>query len=91
MLSFFELVAVLLVLSALFGWLNHRFVHLPNSVGLLVMGLGASLVTAGVGVAFPGSPIVSALTAALRQIDFTAVVFNGCSPSCSSPARSAST
>lgn len=77
MLSLFDLIAVLLVLSALFGWLNHRFVHLPNAVGLLLMGLLASLLVAGVGVAFPGSAVVAALTTALRQIDFTAVVFNG--------------
>ncbi len=77
MLSFFDLIALLLSLSALFGWINHRFVHLPNSVGLLVMGLVASLAVAGIGVAMPGSPLVAALTGALRQIDFTAVVFNG--------------
>ncbi len=77
MLSFFDLIAVLLSLSALFGWINHRFIHLPNSVGLLVMGLVASLAVAGIGVVMPGSPIVQALTGALRQIDFTAVVFNG--------------
>lgn len=77
MLSFFDLIALLLSLSALFGWINHRFIHLPNSVGLLVMGLVASLAVAGIGVVMPGSPIVQALTGALRQIDFTAVVFNG--------------
>jgi CPA1 family monovalent cation:H+ antiporter len=77
MLSFFDLIALLLVLSASFGWINHRYVHLPNSVGLLVMGLFASLLVAGVGVLLPGSSIVAALTGALRQIDFTAVVFNG--------------
>ncbi|MEO6747948.1 MAG: sodium:proton antiporter [Caldimonas sp.] len=77
MLSFFDLIAVLLVLSALFGWINHRYVHLPNSVGLLVMGLVASLAVAGVGVVFPGSSMVVELTAALRQIDFSGVVMNG--------------
>jgi CPA1 family monovalent cation:H+ antiporter len=77
MLSLFDLVAVLLVLSALFAWINHRFIHLPNSVGLLVMGLVASLTVAGIGVMLPGSPLVAELTAALRQIDFTAVVLNG--------------
>jgi CPA1 family monovalent cation:H+ antiporter len=77
MLSLFDLVAVLLVLSALFAWINHRFIHLPNSVGLLVMGLVASLTVAGIGVMLPGSPLVAELTAALCQIDFTAVVLNG--------------
>ncbi len=43
MLSAFDLIAILLVLTALFGWINHRFIRLPHTVGLLVMGLGASL------------------------------------------------
>lgn len=77
MLSLLDLIAVLLVLSGLFGWINHRYFHLPNAVGLLVMGLAASLAVAGIGVMFPGSSIVAELTAALRQIDFTAVVLNG--------------
>ncbi|RYG44168.1 sodium:proton antiporter, partial [bacterium] len=44
MISILDITALLLVLSALFGWLNHRFVHLPHATGLLVMGLLASLV-----------------------------------------------
>ncbi len=39
MLSNFDLIAVLLVLTATFAWLNHRFIRLPHSIGLLVMGL----------------------------------------------------
>jgi CPA1 family monovalent cation:H+ antiporter len=77
MLSFFELLALLLTLSAAFGWLNHRFIHLPHSVGLLVMGLLASVLVAGVGSVFPGSQVVAALTGALGQIDFSDVVMNG--------------
>ena len=39
MISIFDLAALLLTLSALFGWLNHRFLRLPHTIGLLVMGL----------------------------------------------------
>ena len=77
MLTFFDLVAVLLTLAAAFGWVNHRYVHLPHSVGLLVMGLLASLLLAGLGWFFPGSQAVVSLTGALRQIDFSDVVMNG--------------
>lgn len=45
MLSAFDLIAVLLVLTAAFGWINHRIVRLPHTIGLLVMGLGASRAT----------------------------------------------
>lgn len=42
MLSNFDLIAVLLVLTATFAWLNHRFIRLPHSIGLLVMGCPSS-------------------------------------------------
>lgn len=76
-LSPFDLRALLLTLSAAFGWFNHRVVRLPRSVGVLVMGLLASVLVAGVGSIFPGSRAVAALTGALRQIDFTDVLMNG--------------
>ncbi|TXN33540.1 sodium:proton antiporter [Methylobacterium sp. WL19] len=77
MISIFDLAAALLTLSALFGWINRRFVHMPHGIGLLVMGLVASLLLVLLDVAFPEQHLYEALTGALRQIDFTAVVMNG--------------
>ena len=77
MLSIFDLTALLLTLSALFGWINRRFVHMPRSIGLLVMGLVASLLLVLLDVAFPGQNLYGALSDVLRQIDFTDVVMNG--------------
>lgn len=39
-MSLFELGAILLVLTATFGWINHRLAWLPHTVGLLVKGSG---------------------------------------------------
>ena len=47
MLSIFEIVAGLLTLTAVFAWLNHRVLRFPGNVGLLLMGLAASLVLIG--------------------------------------------
>ena len=77
MISILDISALLLVLSALFGWLNHRFVHLPHATGLLVMGLLASLVLVGVEAMFPEELLYDELAQALRQIDFTQVVMDG--------------
>ena len=77
MISIFDLIALLLTLSALFSWLNRRFVRLPHSVGLLVMGLIASMLLVAGQLAFPSKELVRHLTETLRQIDFTAVVMNG--------------
>ncbi len=52
-MSLFDMSALLLTLSALFGWINRRFLHLPRSIGLLLMGLAASLLLIGAGSLFP--------------------------------------
>ena len=43
MLSLFDIAAILLVLSAIFGWVNERFIGLPHVIGLLVMALATSI------------------------------------------------
>ena len=45
LLSIFDIVAGLLTLTALFAWLNHRYLGLPNNVSLLLMGLAVALFT----------------------------------------------
>ena len=77
MLSLFDLAAVLLTLSALFGWLNHKYLPLPHTIGLLVMSVTASLVLVLADVFFPDRHLYDALLTTLRQIDFSEVVMNG--------------
>jgi len=76
-ISIFDLAAMLLTLSALFGWLNRRFLRMPHTIGLLVMGLLASLALLGLDVVFPGQHLLGDLTRILEQLDFTDVVMNG--------------
>lgn len=77
MLSLFQLLAGLIVITAAFAWINHRFVHLPANIGVLVMGLGASLLLIGVGLLFPDAHIYGPLAASLQQIDFYDVLMHG--------------
>jgi CPA1 family monovalent cation:H+ antiporter len=77
MLSIFELTSVLLLLCALFGFINRAFLHLPNSVGLLLLGLVASILLVSIELLFPEIQLYSDIETALRQIDFGQVVFNG--------------
>ena len=77
MLSLPDLVAMLLGLSAVFAWLNHRYVGLPHTIGLLVMGLLASIVLILFELAVPEEELYEALTAAIRQIDFNATLMEG--------------
>lgn len=40
----FDIIAVLLTLSALFSWFNHRFLKLPGAIGIMLIALVMSLV-----------------------------------------------
>lgn len=77
MLSTFELVALLLVVTAAFAWINHVLIRLPHTIGLLVMGLAASLVLVGVELALPQVTLTEDLSRLLRQIDFREAVLDG--------------
>ena len=77
MLSFFELSAVLLTLSAVLGWVNHKYLPFPHTIGLLIMSVVVSLILVGIDAAVPDRHLFDALTSALLQIDFSAVVMQG--------------
>ncbi len=77
MLSVFDLIAILLVLTAVFGWINHVLIRLPHTIGLLIMGLLASLVLIGLDVLVPRTALFESLTEMLRRIDFRETVLNG--------------
>jgi monovalent cation:H+ antiporter, CPA1 family len=77
MLSLFEIFTVLLVLTAVFAWLNHVVLGLPNQIGLLMMALVASLVLVGFELTFPSAPIFHNISDWLRRIDFSDTLMNG--------------
>jgi CPA1 family monovalent cation:H+ antiporter len=77
MLSPFELISVLLVLTSAFGWTNHRFLRLPDTVGLLVMGLAASIVLLACEVLLPATPLYEDVAGVIRQVDFQKTVLDG--------------
>ena len=76
-LSLFEIAALLLGLSALFGWLNHYVVHLPHTIGLVVMALLASIALLALERFVPGLGVTETLRAAIGSIDFYATVMEG--------------
>jgi len=76
-LSIFELATLLLALSAAFGWLNVRWLALPHTIGLLVMGLGSSLILLLIQQIVPGVDITTSLQSAIGQIDFYGTIMNG--------------
>ena len=76
-LSSFDVAAVLMVLAAAFGYANHRFIRLPASVGLTLMGAVASLIVLGLDRLFPASRATDGLVALITGIDFHQALMNG--------------
>lgn len=76
-LSAFDLIAILLVLTATFGWINHRLIGLPHTIGLLAMGLTASLVLIGIELALPDVALYDDLIGLVRRVDFQDAVLDG--------------
>lgn len=77
MLSLFEIAALLLAISAFFGWFNRYLLQLPHTIGLLVMALVTSLVLLALERLLPGFGITDTVQAAIGQIDFYSTVMEG--------------
>lgn len=77
MFTLLELSAILLTLSAVFGWVNRKFLPFPHTVGLLIMSVAASVAMLAADVAFPSEQMLGSLMEVLRQIDFSKVVMEG--------------
>lgn len=76
-MSIFSISAILVGLSALFGYINHRFLHLPHTIGLVVIALAASLSVIGIDLIDPSVHISQRITGVLRQIDFNETLMHG--------------
>ena len=76
-ISLFNLAAIVLALAAAFGYVNHRWMKLPRSIGLVVIALFASLAVIGLDAAVPVLGFREALRGTLAQIDFPEVLMKG--------------
>ncbi|MGV8929900.1 MAG: cation:proton antiporter [Brevundimonas sp.] len=76
-LSPFDAAAILIVLSAVLGWINHRFLKLPSTVALTMMGALASVVVIGIDAVLPQSDLSGLVGGFLNDIDFHETLMNG--------------
>ncbi len=74
LLGLFQIIAVLLTLTALMAYLNHKFLRLPQTIGLMVLALVFSLGLIGLGMVVPG--VADRARQVLDQIDFDATLLN---------------
>jgi len=74
-MSVFELTGIVITLVAVFGYLNHRLIGLPDSIGITAMGLLASLAIALAGKALPAVGRWAEQT--ISAVNFSETVFHG--------------
>ncbi|MHB1333186.1 MAG: cation:proton antiporter [Sulfuriferula sp.] len=74
-MTLFNIISILISLTAAFAYINYRFIHLPSAIGLTVVALVMSLAVAVFG-RFQPEMVVWAQQL-IKQIDFTDVVFHG--------------
>jgi CPA1 family monovalent cation:H+ antiporter len=74
-MQLFNIIAVLLTLSALFAWFNHRFLKLPTAIGLMLIALLMSLFLL---LPIPGTEALEHdIRLMVDSIDFDATVLHG--------------
>lgn len=74
-MGLFEIITILIVLSALLSYVNHRFIGLPTTIGVMVIALGMSMVLVGLG--HLGWDIRPQAEAMLDEIDFSQALMHG--------------
>jgi len=74
-MNFIDIITILITLAALFSYLNHRFIRLPNTIGLMLCGLLMSICLIALG---PLETDVKAGAARIIQsIDFNNLLLHG--------------
>jgi CPA1 family monovalent cation:H+ antiporter len=75
-MSTMDLAALLISLAAVFSYVNHRFIKLPTTIGVMLIAIGMSLAVVALGHFGFGGVRAQALRV-LQGIDFNATVMNG--------------
>lgn len=73
----FNAAAVLIVVAAVLGYVNFRYLRLPSSIGLTVMGALASLLVVALDEFLPSSSVSRDLADFIAGIDFHATLMDG--------------
>jgi CPA1 family monovalent cation:H+ antiporter len=76
-MNLFSIGAILVGLSALFGYINYRYLRLPHTIGLVVIALAASLAIIAIEWIEPTFHIADRVSGVLQQIDFNRTLMHG--------------
>jgi CPA1 family monovalent cation:H+ antiporter len=73
----FDAAAILIVLAAILSYFNFRFLKLPSSIGLTIMGAVASLIVVGLDRMLPNSTVSHQVVGFIAGIDFHDTLMDG--------------
>jgi len=76
-ISMFDIIAVLITLSALFSYINHRFIRLPTTIGLMLIALLMSLGIVALDAIGLGLGLATRIKLLMENIDFNIVLMQG--------------
>lgn len=71
-MEIYNIITVIIILAAIFGYINHRFIKLPGTIGIMLISLIASLTVIAIGSVYP--PFFSQTIHSINSIDFNVVV-----------------
>jgi CPA1 family monovalent cation:H+ antiporter len=74
-MDFFDILTILITISAVFGYLNYRYIRLPPTIGLMLFALVLSLLLIAVGRTEAG--IRDAVMQLLSRVDFNRLLLHG--------------
>lgn len=74
-MNFLDITAILLTLAALFAYVNHRWIKLPVTIGIMLVSLIVSILMIGVGQFIPAFD--DSAEAFVESIDFNKALMNG--------------
>lgn len=76
-LSLFQIAAFLLTLAAVFGYINHRWMKLPLTIGLVIIALAASISVLLIDILLNTLEYERTVRAVLEQVDFDRTLMHG--------------
>jgi len=71
-MDLFSIITILVVVSAAFAYINERFIHLPYTIGAMVITIVMSMILTIIGWMYPS--LVNPLKVLISQIDFSKVL-----------------
>lgn len=76
-LSAFDAAGILIVLVAVLGYVNHRFIRIPQAIALTMMGAISSFVVIAIDRLLPQSDLAGVVTRFIEQVDFETTLMDG--------------